>query len=112
MPERQNGNRNRNAASLSALTLDSLPPVDTSRWVARRKAEVVSAVETGLITVDEACRLYKLTLEEFLGWQRALFRFGVHGLQVTSLQVGRFADERSSKRQAWSRRRPRVVGHA
>ena len=56
MPERHNGSKSRKAASLSALTLDSLPPVDTDRWVARRKAEVVSAVENGLITVDEALR--------------------------------------------------------
>jgi uncharacterized protein DUF1153 len=26
------------------LTLDSLPPADTTRWVVRRKAEVVAAV--------------------------------------------------------------------
>src|SRR3712207_3584954 len=92
MPERQNGNHNRKKAPSDALTLDDLPPVDTSRWVASRKAEVVTAVETGLLSVDEALRLYHLTLEEFLSWQRALFRFGVHGLQVTALQASRFGN--------------------
>ena len=37
------------------LTLDSLPPPSTTRWVVRRKAEVVAAVNGGLLTVDEAC---------------------------------------------------------
>ena len=37
------------------LTLDSLPPPSTTRWVVRRKAEVVAAVAGGLLTVDEAC---------------------------------------------------------
>ena len=34
------------------LTLDSLPPVGTTRWVVRRKAEVVAAVNGGLLSVD------------------------------------------------------------
>ena len=36
------------------LTLNDLPPVDTGRWVIRRKAEVVAAVRGGLLTLDEA----------------------------------------------------------
>ena len=39
------------------LTLDSFPPPSTTRWVVRRKAEVV-AVAGGLLTVDEACSLH------------------------------------------------------
>ena len=54
------------------LTLDSLPPPSTTRWVVRRKAEVVSAVNGGLLSVDEACERYGLTLEEFATWQRAV----------------------------------------
>src|SRR3546814_2422930 len=45
------------------LTLDSLPPRDTTRWVVRRKAEVVAAVSGGLLSVDEACERYGLTLD-------------------------------------------------
>ena len=37
------------------LTLASLPPQGTTRWVVRRKAEVVAAVSGGLLSVDEAC---------------------------------------------------------
>jgi hypothetical protein len=68
------------------LTLASLPPADTSRWVARRKAEVVVAVNGGLLTVDEACDRYRLSLEEFLGWQRSYHRSELPGLRVTKLK--------------------------
>ncbi len=68
------------------LTLDSLPPVGTTRWVVRRKAEVVAAVTGGLLTVDEACERYGLTVEEFTSWQRAIERSGVPGLRVTRIQ--------------------------
>ena len=53
-----------------SLTLDTLPPPSTTRWVVRRKAEVVAAVNGGLLTVDEACERYRLSLEEFVSWQR------------------------------------------
>src|SRR3546814_7059010 len=57
-----------------ALTLETLPAPSTTRWVVRRKAEVVAAVNGGLLTVAEACERYGLTLEEFAGWQRAVDR--------------------------------------
>ncbi len=68
------------------LTLQSLPPPSTTRWVVRRKAEVVSAVNGGLLSVDEACERYGLTLEEFATWQRAVDRSGMPGLRVTRIQ--------------------------
>ena len=68
------------------LTLDSLPAPDTTRWVVRRKAEVVAAVTGGLLTTDEACDRYRLTAEEFAGWQRAVDRVGMKGLRVTRIQ--------------------------
>jgi len=79
------------------LTLDSLPPVGTSRWVVRRKAEVVAAVNGGLLTVDEACQRYGLTLEEFAGWQRAVDRSGMPGLRVTRIQHYKSLYERQQK---------------
>ena len=66
------------------LATESVPPVTTTRWVAKRKAQVVGAVQAGLLTIDEACRFYRLTLEEFLSWQRALNLFGVSGLKATN----------------------------
>ena len=68
------------------LTLDNLPPPITKRWTVRRKAEVVAAVAGGLITFDEACERYALTIEEFTSWQRAVDRSGMPGLRVTQIQ--------------------------
>lgn len=70
----------------SPLTIADLPSPDTKRWVIRRKAEVVAAVRGGLITMEEACRRYRLTVEEFLGWQRAIERHGLAGLRATRIQ--------------------------
>ena len=66
--------------------LDDLPPPDTERWVASRKAQVVRAVRDGRLTLDEACERYGLSGEEFLCWQRMIERHGVQGLRVTRLQ--------------------------
>jgi len=66
-----------------------LPPPDTKRWVARRKAVIVNAVRSGFISLDEVCRRYDLSVEEFLAWQRAIETHGVAGLRVTRLQIYR-----------------------
>lgn len=68
------------------LTLDTIPPANTTRWTIRRKAEVVAAVEGGLLTGDEACSRYSLSLEEFVSWQRAAERWGMPGLKTTWTQ--------------------------
>lgn len=68
------------------LTLADLPPRNTQRWVIRRKAEVVAAVRGGLLSLDEACRRYTLSVEEFLSWQRAIDRNGLPGLRTTRVQ--------------------------
>ncbi len=68
------------------LTLADLPPRNTKRWVIRRKAEVVAAVRGGLLTLEEACSRYTLTLEEFLAWQKAIDQFGMPGLRATRVQ--------------------------
>jgi hypothetical protein len=54
--------------------------------VVRRKAEVVAAVAGGLLTVDEVCDRYNLSIEEFASWQRAVDRAGMPGLRVTRVQ--------------------------
>jgi hypothetical protein len=73
--------------------LIDLPSPDTRRWVVRRKAVVVQAVRSGTITLQEACRRYNLSVEEFLGWQRAIEQHGIPGLRVTRLQIYRDTDE-------------------
>lgn len=68
------------------LTLEDLPPPNTKRWVVRRKAEVVAAVRGGLLSLEEACKKYTLSVEEFLSWQRAIDKDGLLGLRVTRVQ--------------------------
>ena len=76
------------------LTLQDLPSPSTKRWVMRRKAEVVAAVNGGLLTIDEVLERYSLTLEEFASWQRAMDRSGMKGLRVTRIQKYREEYER------------------
>ena len=66
--------------------MGELPPANTKRWVVRRKAAVVAAVQAGKITLEEACRRYQLTEEEFRAWQRAYDNHGLPGLRATRLQ--------------------------
>lgn len=68
------------------LRLEDLPPPGTKRWVIRRKAEVVAGVRAGLISLEEACARYTLSVEEFLSWQRSIDRHGMRGLRTTRLQ--------------------------
>jgi len=75
------------------LTIDDLPPPNTERWVIRRKAEVVAAVRAGLISLEEACERYRLSVEEFLSWQRLIDKHGLRGLRTTRLQQYRKSNE-------------------
>ncbi|WP_074381337.1 DUF1153 domain-containing protein [Bartonella doshiae] len=70
----------------SPLTIADLPPKTTRRWVIRRKAEVVAAVRGGLLSLDEACQRYTLTVEEFLSWQSLIDEHGLAGLRITRIQ--------------------------
>jgi hypothetical protein len=63
--------------------LESVPPVTTTRWIPRRKAQVVRAIEAGLLSPEEARRLYCLSEEELESWQRTLRQVGEPGLRVT-----------------------------
>ena len=66
--------------------LADLPPPYTRRWVPRRKAEVVAAVDRGVLTAEDACERYNLTMEEFESWKQLAQRHGRKGLRVTQLQ--------------------------
>ncbi len=67
------------------MMLKELPPPDTKRWVVRRKAAVVAAVKNGAITLEEVCRRYNLSVEEYWTWQEMIEKHGVRGLRVTKL---------------------------
>ena len=73
------------------ISVNDLPPSDTKRWVIRRKAEVVAGVRAGLITIEEACERYALSIEEFLSWQRLIDSHGVRGLRTTKIHDYRAA---------------------
>jgi hypothetical protein len=45
-------------------------PAPGQRWTTRRKAAVIEAVRGGWIPIEEACPLYKLSVDEFLAWER------------------------------------------
>jgi hypothetical protein len=70
----------------SPLTLANLPNSNTTRWVARKKAAVVAAVRGGLLSLDDACSRYALTVEEYCTWERTIERFGLPGLRSTRLK--------------------------
>jgi hypothetical protein len=66
-----------------------LPSPATKRWVPPHKAVIVNAVRQGTISLEEVCRRYQLSVEEFLAWQRAMDTHGVPGLRSTRLQIYR-----------------------
>jgi hypothetical protein len=68
------------------LTWSKLPPKDTKRWVPRRKAEVIAAVQGGLISMPEACARYEISNEEFCAWLRAYERHGLAGLRARNIR--------------------------
>jgi hypothetical protein len=70
------------------LEVADLPPANTRRWVIRRKAEVISAVRGGLLSLEDALARYGLTEEEFDAWRGAFDRYGMAGLRTTSRRQG------------------------
>lgn len=70
----------------SKMTHADLPPANTRRWVASRKAAVVRGVVYGLITKDEALARYGLSDDEFIEWVRAVSTHGEAGLKTTMIQ--------------------------
>jgi hypothetical protein len=51
-----------------------LPPANTNRWVARRKAAVILAIRAGVISREEAYERYALSPEELAAWEAAFDR--------------------------------------
>jgi len=68
------------------MTQADLPPAETRRWVASRKAAVVLGVAYGLISRKEALERYCLSDEEFEEWVGAVEKHGVEALKATNLQ--------------------------
>jgi hypothetical protein len=68
------------------MTRADLPSTDTRRWVASRKAAVLRAVLSGLITRKEALERYNLSDEEFTEWEQAVGNHGEAALKATTIQ--------------------------
>jgi hypothetical protein len=68
-------------ASIHVGWTDMAPP-RPRRWLPQRKAEVVAAVTSGLLSLDQALERYQLSMEEYLSWQQRIDRFGLSGLRV------------------------------
>src|SRR5436305_10024491 len=75
--------------------MPKLPSV-RKRWTVRRKAAVIEAVRRGRVSLDQVCRLYTLSIEEFLAWERDMVRYGVPGLLATRYQIYRRTDTRKA----------------
>lgn len=70
----------------NSLSVHDLPSPNTKRWVVRRKAAVVAAVRNGVLSLNEACERYNLSVEEFLSWEKLIERHGIGALRTTRLQ--------------------------
>ncbi|MGN7932906.1 CtrA inhibitor SciP [Sphingopyxis sp. 22461] len=71
---------------LGRITIDDLPSSSTAHWVGRRKAELLAAIDGGLLSEREACERYRLSAEELAAWRRSVDRAGIPGLRVTRIQ--------------------------
>jgi hypothetical protein len=67
-------------------------PLARQRWTTKRKASVVEAIRGGWVPVEEACRLYSLSADEIVAWERDFDRHGVPGLRSTRVQIYRKTD--------------------
>ena len=62
--------------------LAMLPKSYDTHWVASRKAQVVQAVQRGWLSLEEACRRYRLSEDEYCAWEQALLSEGLDGLKL------------------------------
>ena len=85
-------------ARTAAIAENDLPPIDTTRWVARRKAAVLAAIDAGVLTRAQACARYHISDMELRLWERAVHFAGVPGLRVTRVQVYKPIFEGTSRR--------------
>ena len=86
------------------IRLEDLPPAGTTRWVTRRKVQVVAAVRKGILSLEEACERYTLSVEEFLNWQELIDRHGVNALRATRVKEYRETTREKTKTSAPSPR--------
>jgi len=74
-----------------------LPPPGSKRWWPHRKAAVVAAVRGGILSLDDACERYALSIEEYLTWQHGIDLYGLAGLRINGTQRRRRTKPRSAE---------------
>jgi hypothetical protein len=84
--KKANGPRTVTLADGTILSQADLPPPNTYRWVASRKAVVVDAVVHHLISRNEALTRYDLSEEELDAWIAASMLHGRDALKATAVQ--------------------------
>ncbi|HWD50707.1 MAG TPA: DUF1153 domain-containing protein [Rhizomicrobium sp.] len=72
-----------------SIAFSDLPLPTTKRWTPKLKATIVSAVKCGLLSLDDACDRYALSVDEFVGWQDAIEHYGLGGLRRRDIQEHR-----------------------
>ena len=80
-----------------ATTMAEIPVALRQRWVMRRKAELLCAIQAGKITVEAACERFALSSEELAAWSVAYNRQGMNGLRASAL-AARVAQGKVEKR--------------
>jgi Protein of unknown function (DUF1153) len=78
--------------------MPELPSPSTQRWTTRRKAAVIEAVHGGWVPIEEVCRLYMISVDEFIAWERDIDQFGIQGLRTTRYQIYRHREPRRTRR--------------
>jgi hypothetical protein len=78
------------------INVEELPPPGITRWVIHRKAQVVAAVQAGMLSLEEVCERYSVSVEEFQGWQKTLQRHGIYGLRTTRSQIYRSGESKQN----------------
>lgn len=68
------------------IRTDMPDPKTIRHWTPNKKAVIVQAVHTELITLEAALDLYNISREEFDGWKKGLLTGGIKALRVTYLQ--------------------------
>jgi len=68
------------------ITMADRPSSSTTYWVARRKAEVLAAIDGRLLGLEDTCQRDRLSNEKLDGWQRTLDRAGIPGLQFMKMR--------------------------
>ena len=74
----------------------TLPPTNTVRWVASRKIMVLAAIDAGSLSIEEACLMYRLSIEEIASWSRLTELHGRDGLKTSKL--GKISEKENERR--------------